>query len=444
MVCAFVVVSVSTAWGQGLTPVTSDNVAVDFDGGTVNWVIRGDNADGVEQNTAIGLKYTALSNSEIQYALFNLNGSFVDPDVRYVENSTTIFYLNRQYAYNVGNNPANFGYDGCFKPKLVPNNTMTGVKTPGIKTSYITDQIKYDKEFNNTEVNNPRCCRYYRLNSDIRNINIYRLKYSDITSSVGTTTNKEQANLSIGGLTPDENYGLYKKGEQTALETKQGVASATVFSQLDPDGHDYIATFRNVALANGKNEFEVRDAAGAVVKSITVTRTSVASDPTGLRTWAVEVCQDPDKTAAEIGENALTLSAKAVTYGKGHWEIYPDGGRGGAIVSSTSENTKIDKLPVGVTQYAWVVVNSTTHDGKEEVCDTMAIIKVTNNFVKAELSQPFYGTCGESVTIKAIDPTQKYGSTVEMEWVFFSNDYNQEDVPTIQNADSYQAIVSDL
>ena len=151
-----------------------------------------------------------------------------------------------------------------------------------------------------------------------------------------------------------------------------------------------------------------------------------------------------DKTAEEIGESALTLSAKAVTYGTGHWEVYPEGARGGAIVSPNSENTKINKLPVGVTQYAWIVVNSATHDNTTEVCDTMAIIKVTNNFVKAELSQPFYGTCGEPVTIKAIDPTQKYGSTVEMEWEFFSNDYNQEDVPTIQNADSYQAIVSDL
>ena len=177
MTCAFVVISVSNALGQGLTPVV-DGPAVAFDAKGINWVVRGD-----KNNSTIGIEFTDMTTSEQQYALFNGDGTFVDDDVYYVDGSTTIFYLNRAYSYNVGNIPYNFGYDGNFKPKRVPEHTMTGVKLSGIFNNFVVDGIKYDGEFNNTAVNNLKCCKYHRQFSDIHNFNIYLVTYSNITSS---------------------------------------------------------------------------------------------------------------------------------------------------------------------------------------------------------------------------------------------------------------------
>ncbi|MBO7438464.1 MAG: hypothetical protein J6U21_02175, partial [Bacteroidales bacterium] len=167
MACAFVVVSVSTAWGQGLTPVTSDNVAFDFDGGTVNWVVRGDKANGEKINDPIGLKFGF--GGQQQYAIFTLADGFLSDDVKIYNNDVEKFYLNKVYQYDAGNVPDNFGYDGNFKPDKVANKTMTKIPLKDGMNNYVIRDIQYTDNFQNAETNS-KCAVYKRKNLDIHNV----------------------------------------------------------------------------------------------------------------------------------------------------------------------------------------------------------------------------------------------------------------------------------
>lgn len=450
MACAFVVVSVSTAWGQDIEPVAEGTVTpFSNDADNVNWIIRGDNANGSPLNATIGVKYNTYENTK-QYALFDVQKGFIDNSIvtTYSSDKPECWYYNgSDYKYNVGNIVTHFGYDGNFKPSSISGDkVMTGVPVNYGFTYYTTQKLDCGACNCNFKLEDGVQRAAYRksASSPIYNLNIYRLKYTNLTSSNGVLTNEETTNITIGGLTPNVEYTLYNNDVEVGKKT--GVASSSVFTSLKTDGTDFEATFKNVALSEGNNVFVLK-LGNDQIRTLTVKKTNDpnAGPVNGLPTWEVEVCQDPDKTAGEIGENALTFSAKAVTHGKGHWEVYPQGANGGTLVTPNSENTKIDYLPIGQTTYAWYVVTQEHNPvtNQEEVCELAAIIRVKNNFVKAELSQPYYGTCGEAITVKAIDPS-KYGSSVEGEWSFVKNDYDQSKVPEIVNSDSYETVVRDL
>ncbi len=378
-VCAFVVVNVSTAWGQGFTPVYKDVIPVDFGTDGTNWVMRGDipSFDG-----KIGIKFNF--GGQQQYAIFTEDDKFLVDKVVY---DGTNFYYDIDYPFNVGNIADNYGYDGNFKPEKVSNSTMTNIPVSVGRNSYVIRDIQYAKK--DIVVGSYKRGVYYRKNVDIHNFNIYLLKYTDLTSSSGLRTNKETTNISMGGLTPGVEYTLYKGEEEVGQMT--GTPSTDAFMLLALDGTDYRGTINGVALDKGDNVFVLKDPDNNEVGTVTVKRSE--AEPKGqiggYPTWEIEVCQDPDKTAAEIDAVAQTDDAKAtlfsaqgVTHGKGHWEVYSPNGKGtgvgGSIVSSDSENTKIDYLPLGESIYAWMVVvqepNPTTQ--KDEVCQVAALIRV--------------------------------------------------------------------
>ena len=267
-VCAFVVVSVSTAWGQKLEPVPSAGTsAVKFESGSdVNWVVRGDNASGTEVNKTIGIKYGDVYKQDYQYAFFSYNvanGSFgfLSPNVRIKDEGEQSFYMYIEGLTDTQFNPDNYGYDGRFKN--VKNKTLNNVPLNIGLNSFSTYTITHKKSSNDgtvcnscsgldavwiTDTDNPAIQYqiYRRTVTAHYEINIYRLQYTDITSSKGKTTKDDKTSLSISGLTPGENYSLYKG--DALIETKQGSASTTTFMLLDPNGHHFTANFNNVEL----------------------------------------------------------------------------------------------------------------------------------------------------------------------------------------------------
>ena len=150
MVCAFVVVSVSTAWGQGgLEPKPEFGTAAQFQSDSdVNWVIRGDNADGVEKNTRIGIYCKKVETETQQYALFLVDGDkvkFIEPSiVNVVEGSNPgrFYYNGDDFLYDNGKVGIHYGYDGNFKPtNITPKGTLTNVLCDGIMNNYALKDI---------------------------------------------------------------------------------------------------------------------------------------------------------------------------------------------------------------------------------------------------------------------------------------------------------------
>jgi len=144
---------------------------------------------------------------------------------------------------------------------------------------------------------------------------------------------------------------------------------------------------------------------------------------------SVEGCQDPSTNALD-NTYYVTLQAKQVEHGHGHWE-YDSGAEGGIISSPFQYSTTIDKLPLGKSVYRWVVengggqwivYNSTTGEGHwskatfaggkwvnpPSVCSKAVTMTVINNFIKVDVNQTTYEVCENKVDLKAGDPKEQY------------------------------------
>ena len=96
MVCAFVVMCVSTAWGQAVIPVVASSannssvtgaVYADSFNGNI-WVVRGDDASGNEQNATVNVLFEGTGIvGTTQYALFYANGA----DGGFINNIATYY-----------------------------------------------------------------------------------------------------------------------------------------------------------------------------------------------------------------------------------------------------------------------------------------------------------------------------------------------------------------
>ena len=424
MVCALLVINVSTAWGE-----TATLYATITDAAGNDVISCGDIENGyvVTSNSVYISIYNARSaglhgdntsqygnwKTEIQSVDNTTWGLFVNNECKFI--STNKGYTNKNDLIKFGPVALNAGVNEYEMYTCNDAGTYAGVRLswPGVQ-----DRFKLKITY---EQSSPLAIASPENGTKVAN---------DVTSQAVT----------ISGGSSCETFSVWitdKNGERKVADKSKTSASENVTV--------------NVPLEVGDNIVKVIDSKGNTVSQIKINRadkvdpSDVEGTVDGFRTWEIEVCQDPDKTAAEIGPDALTFSAVAVTHGVGHWEVYPKDSNGGTIVTPSSENTKIDYLPLGETRYAWVVVNTATNinNNKEEVCDTLAIIRVKNSFIKAQLPQTIYGTCDGEVTLTAINPQTQYGTDAHGVWKFKNNDYSGK-VPTIAYSDMYETAVTDL
>ncbi|MBR4326566.1 MAG: hypothetical protein IKP73_13675, partial [Bacteroidales bacterium] len=435
MACAFVVVNVSTAWADIIVVDPTTGESVNGTGTT-----GGANTPIVEPAKVVSTRLTTV----------HIKGSGAGKnDVFSAEKGGfEAKYNNKEYyRFNLIRRPVNMVASGVTADDEFIYGAEPNWWTPHVQSPFCT--VEHNCTFADVPLNKGNnffviygCKQSEPYQRVYDYIFIYRKEYG-LTADVASGTTASSTNVTASGLDENTAYELYVGDTKVATIP----ANATLTTN-----NDFSYTFTNVPLAAGKNNVITLRVNGTVVdglQPLSIARASVNNGPVdGFDTWEVEVCQDPDKTAAQIksdGYEPLSLSAKAVTYGVGHWEVYPAKATGAVIVSPDSENTQLDKLPLGTTQYAWIVTNTTIdqNTNKEFACEVKAIIRVKNSFIKAEVDELFKGTCTGETDLVAINPKLHYGDGASGSWSFSHNDFNGN-APTIENPNLYETHVSNL
>jgi hypothetical protein len=333
MVCALLVVSVSNALGQQ-TAITTFGVKITDENG-MNAILSGDYSNGfIVSSDKVNIVVEGLYsvNNACSHAMSDWSSNWREANKN---SSTTEFTL----------------VDGeCKKGQVIANSYYVRTSETG---AYANDHVLFENIDMSTNglhsftmaasSGNPKKADsqiYYPCTNDYLVIKVTKedvIPFAITSPESGTQYENDvtTAPVIVKGGNAGAKFFIYKGTDLIKAVT----ATAT--------DQEYTV---NVPLTDGSNLIKLMDADGVtVLGQISIDRKAKANPADaegtvdGFRTWEIEVCQDPTKTAAEIGPDALTFSAVAVTHGKGHWENYPNqDAPGGTIVTPSSENTKIN------------------------------------------------------------------------------------------------------